>query len=326
VAEHARTTLVTGASGQDGSYLCEQLLAEGATLHALHHAASGPGLDAYPWAAKVTWHQGDLADAGDVTALVTEIGPDEIYNLAGVSSVAQSWADPMTTAQVTGVGALTIMDAAWRLQESSGRQVQVLQASSAEIFGSPARAPQDESTPIKPVSPYGAAKAFAHHLAAVYRERGLAVSTCILYNHESPRRPPTFVTRKITRGAAAIALGQSDELALGNLDAVRDWGWAPDYVDAMVRANRSQQADDYVIATGTGHAVRDFVAAAFSAAGVADWERHVRIDPRFVRPADPAVLCGDPSRARERLGWQPTVTFEEMVAAMVANDLNELRG
>lgn len=326
MSEHGsgRTALVTGASGQDGSYLCEQLLADGVAVHALHHASSGPDVEAYPWAARVSWHQGDLADAEGIAALVAEVAPDEVYNLAGVSSVAQSWEQPLVTAHVTGVGALAIMDGAWRLQESSGRPVRVLQASSAEIFGSPDVAPQDESTPIAPVSPYGAAKAFAHHLAAVYRERGLGVSACILYNHESPRRPPAFVTRKITRGAASIALGLADELALGNLDAVRDWGWAPDYVDAMVRANRAEQADEYVVATGTPHSVRDFVAAAFAAAGVADWERYVRVDPRFVRPTDPAVLCGDATRARQRLGWAPTVGFDDMVAAMVRTDLDEL--
>jgi GDPmannose 4,6-dehydratase len=203
--------------------------------------------------------------------------------------------------------------------------VRVVQASSAEIFGSPEVFPQNESTPLRPVSPYGAAKAFAHHLARVYRERGLGVSACIFYNHESPRRPDSFVTRKITRGAASIALGLADELALGNLDAVRDWGWAPDYVDAMVRAGRSPEADDFVVATGLGHSVRDFVAAAFTAAGVDDWERRVRIDPAFVRPSDPALLIGDPRKARDQLGWQPTTSFDALVAAMVATDLEELR-
>lgn len=319
-----RTALVTGATGQDGSYLCERLLDEGTAVHALYHAESGPSLDSLPWAERVAWHHGDLADTGGVRGLVAELAPDEIYNLGGISSVALSWREPLLTAEVTGLGAAGLYDAAWHAQEESGRAVRVLQASSSEIFGSPAASPQDEDTPLRPVTPYGAAKAFAHHLATAYRERGLGVSACILYNHESPRRPDTFVTRKITRGAAAIALGVADDLALGNLDVVRDWGWAPDYVDAMVRANRAESAGDYVVATGIGHSVRDFVAAAFRAAGITDWEPYVRIDPAFLRPTDPATLVGDASRALDRLGWAPTVSFDQLVSAMVAADLTEL--
>lgn len=318
-----RTVLVTGASGQDGSYLCERLLEEGCDVHALHHASSSPSRS-FAWASRVTWHEGDLADITAVHALVLGLAPDEIYNLGGISSVAFSWQEPVLTANVTGLGAAGLFEAAWRTQEAAGKPVRVVQASSAEIFGSPEVSPQDESTPLHPVSPYGAAKAFAHHLAAAYRERGLGVSSCILYNHESPRRPETFVTRKITRGAAAIALGRADDLALGNLDALRDWGWAPDYVDAMVRANRADSAGDFVVATGVAHSVRDFVAAAFTAAGVTDWERHVRVDPAFLRPADPTALVGDASKARDLLGWTPTTTFEQLVEAMVESDLAEL--
>jgi len=320
-----RTAFVTGASGQDGSYLCERLLADGVDVHALHHATSGPSPHGYDWAAKVRWHEGDLVDAGNVSALVAEIEPDEVYNLAGLSSVAQSWQVPVLTAQVTGVGAVSLMHAAWLEQERSGREVRMVQASSAEIFGSPAEVPQTEQTSIAPITPYGAAKAYAHHMASIYRGRGLGVSACILYNHESPRRPTTFVTRKITHAAAQISLGRADSVALGNLDVLRDWGWAPDFIDAMVRANRAAVASDYVVATGVGHSVRDFVIAAFDAAGVEDWESHVRIDPEFVRPADPAELRGDASKARELLGWHPTVGFAEMVTLMVAADLEELR-
>lgn len=319
-----RTALVTGATGQDGSYLVERLLDEGCAVHALHHPSGAPGAS-FPWASQVSWHAGDLADAAGIRALVLEVQPDEVYNLAGISSVALSWEQPVLTGQVTGLGAAAVFDAAWQLQERVGRPVRVLQASSAEIFGSPAASPQDESTPIAPVSPYGAAKAFAHHLAAAYRARGLGVSSVVLYNHESPRRPEQFVTRKITRTAAAISLGLADELALGNLDAKRDWGWAPDYVDAMVRATRAELADDFIVATGVAHTVRDFVAAAFTAAGVEDWERFVRVDPAFFRPADPAALVGDATRAREVLGWEPRTSFEELVAAMVETDLTELR-
>lgn len=317
--------LVTGASGQDGSYLCERLLAEGCDVHALNHALSSPPSDSFAWGERVTWHEGDLADSAGVGELVRAVAPAEIYNLGGISSVAFSWQEPVLTAHVTGMGAASLYEAAWRTQQDTGEQVRVVQASSAEIFGSPEASPQNEDTPLRPVSPYGAAKAFAHHLAAAYRQRGLGVSSCILYNHESPRRPDTFVTRKITRAAAAISLGLADDLALGNLDALRDWGWAPDYVDAMVRANRSDEASDFVIATGAAHSVRDFVAAAFTAAGVDDWERYVRIDPAFLRPADPTALVGDASKARDVLGWEPTTAFADLVAAMVRTDLDELR-
>lgn len=312
---------VTGATGQDGSYLCERLLAEGCDIHAIHRPGDGPDLDKRPWSSRVTWHECDLVDSAALGALVREVAPNEIYNLAAISSVAQSWHEPVLTAQVTGLGALSLMDAALDVQEAQGRPVRMMQASSAEIFGSPLASPQDENTPIAPLSPYGAAKAFAHHLAAVYRVRGLHVATLVLYNHESPRRPSGFVTRKITSTAAAIARGEADELALGNLDAVRDWGWAPDYVDAMVRALRAPDADTFVVATGVAHSVRDFVAAAFTAAGIDDWERHVRVDPAFYRPADPATLVGDASKARALLGWKPTVGFEELVRTMVRADL-----
>lgn len=317
-----RTVLVAGASGQDGSYLCEQLLAEGSVVHALHHAATSPPFaDDDGWPGHVTWHDGDIADAARVSGLIAEVQPDEVYNLAGISSVAQSWEMPVLTAQVTGVGAAALMQAAWQQQEKSGRAIRMMQASSAEIFGSPDHSPQTEDTRIAPASPYGAAKAYAHLMAGVFRTRGLGVSTCILYNHESPRRPTTFVTRKITRAAADISQGRADSLALGNLDAMRDWGWAPDYVDAMVRATRCEQADDFIIATGESRSVRDFVAAAFAAAGVPDWERFVTVDPAFIRPADPTELRGDATRARTVLGWRPTVSFDEMVSRMVRADL-----
>lgn len=315
---------VTGATGQDGSYLCERLLDEGAEVHALSHPASNPGTAAGAWQSRVHWHEGNLGLAETLPDLLLDVSPTEVYNLGGISSVARSWDEPIETAQVTGLGAAGLFDAAWHLQESTGSAVRVVQASSAEIFGSPDVSPQSEDTPVRPVSPYGAAKAFAHHLAGIYRARGLGVSGLILYNHESPRRPTSFVTRKITCGAAAISLGRRSELALGNLDSVRDWGWAPDFVDAMVRANRVPVADDYVIATGQAHSVRDFVIAAFHAAGVDDWERRVRIDPAFFRPSDPAALVGDASKARSALGWRTTVSFEAMIAAMVEQDIDDL--
>jgi GDPmannose 4,6-dehydratase len=199
--------------------------------------------------------------------------------------------------------------------------VRLVQASSAEIFGEASESPQTEGSTIRPVNPYGAAKAFAHLSAAVFRQRDVHVSSAILYNHESPRRHERFVTRKITSTVAAIARGDADELVLGNMEARRDWGWAPDYVDAMVRAARADQPADYVVATGRAHSVRDFVAAAFAAAGIDEWEHLVRQDAAFFRPADPTELVGDASRAREELGWTPTMEFAEIVRRMVATDL-----
>ena len=317
---------ITGVSGQDGGYLAEQLLAGGDEVHGLVREQDRPAPiamgGAVPSLDEAHLHVTDLTDTAALTALIKDIGPDEIYNLAGMSSVARSWAEPVATGEVSGLAAAAVLQAAWELSESRGRTVRVVQAASAEIFGNPGFSPQDESAPIAPVTPYGAAKAYAHHMVGVYRGRGLHAVSAILYNHESPRRPATFVTRKITRTAALIARGEADELALGNLDARRDWGWAPDYVDAMVRAARHHEPSDYVVATGVSHTVSEFVRAAFARAGIDDWERYVRVDPEFVRPVDAFDLTGDPSRARSELGWTPTKTFTELVAAMVDTDLS----
>ena len=311
---------VTGVTGQDGSYLAERLLADGVEVHGLVHAATSDD----PVTAGVVAHAGDLADTDAVRRLLLDLAPDIVYNLAGISSVAQSWEQPGLTTRLSGVAALELMETAHRLQESTGRQVRFVQAASAEIFGDADVSPQDESTPIRPVNPYGAAKALAHAAAHVYRQRDLHAVSCILYNHESPRRPSGFVTRKITRGAAAIARGRLDRLKLGNLDARRDWGWAPDYVDAMVRAGAHDVAQDYVIATGVARSVREFVAAAFARAGIHDWQDLVEVDPALVRPADPTDQCGDATRARTVIGWEPTVTFEELVGRMVDVDLEQV--
>ncbi|NQX11134.1 GDP-mannose 4,6-dehydratase [Microbacteriaceae bacterium VKM Ac-2855] len=310
--------LVTGASGQDGSYLLERLLAEDWQIHALVRDSDTP------LPSGVLPHQGDLADPERLGDIVAESAPDTIFHLAGISSVALSWKQPVMTAQVTGVAVAALLEAAQQLQDTAGKHVRFVQASSSEIFGAATQLPQTESTPIAPVSPYGAAKAFAHHLVGVYRGRGLHASTAILYNHESPRRPEAFVTRKITAGVAAIAAGTATELSLGNLDAKRDWGWAPDYVDALFRAAAAPDADDYVIATGVSHSVRDFVAAAFAAAGISDWEHLVTIDPRFARPVDAPEMRGDYSHAAAALGWHPTVGFEQIVERMVLSDLARL--
>ena len=312
-----RTPLVTGASGPDGSYLLERLLPGGYAVHGLIRPQDvSDRLDP-----ALTVHEVDLGDHAAVRALVSDVAPDAIVNLGGVSSVATSWRHPELTARVSGQAVLVMLDAALGVQERDGRQVRFLQASSAEIFGEPDTSPQDEHTPIRPLSPYGAAKAFAHHCVGVYRHRDLFAVNCILYNHESPRRPTTFVTRKITAGAARIAR-EGGELHLGNLDPRRDWGWAPDYVDAMVRALHHDEAGDYVVATGEDHSVADFVAAAFAKVGIDDWQKHVRLDPRFVRPADASLLVGDASHAREALGWAPTVSFDELVGRMVQADVD----
>jgi len=307
---------VTGISGQDGTYLVERLLGEGVEVHALAH-----DLEPLPDLPEVTLHVGDLTATDDVRGLVLDLVPDEVYNLAAVSSVARSWHEPDLTGRVNALGAAALLESAFQAQEKQGGRVRFVQASSAEIFGQPDRSPQDESTPVRPVNPYGAAKAYAHHLVEIYRRRGLHAVSAILYNHESPRRPPQFVTRKITSTVAAIARGRADVLTLGNLDARRDWGWAPDYVDAMVRAARAEVASDYVVATGVAHSVRDFVSAAFARVGVTDWEPLVTVDPELVRPADATELVGDASRARRLLGWAPTVEFDDLVGRMVDSDL-----
>ena len=307
---------VTGIGGQDGGYLAERLLAEGVEVHALAFEQ-----DPQPRVPGVELHTGDLTRVDDVRALLLDLAPDEIYNLAAISSVARSWDQPDLTALVNGTAAVALMESALQVQDKRGLQVHFVQASSAEIFGQPEVTPQNESTPVRPVNPYGAAKAYAHLSADVYRRRDLHVVSAILYNHESPRRPTTFVTRKITSAVAEIASGKARRLTLGNLDARRDWGWAPDYVDALVRAARADEPGDFVIATGVSHSVRDFVATAFRHAGIDDWEGLVDADPALVRPADPTELAGDASRARQQLGWAPTVGFEGLVGRMVDADL-----
>lgn len=313
--------LITGIGGQDGSYLAELLLADGVEVHGLHHAAeAAPPANCPP---RVILHTGELTDTDAMRRLVDETAPDEIYNLAAISSVAASWDRPELVAAVNGEAAVGLLEIAWAHQERVGRQVRFVQASSAEIFGQPARSPQDESTPVAPVSPYGVAKAVAHHACGRLRQRGLHAVSAVMYNHESPRRPPHFVTRKVTATVAAIARGEADRLVLGNLEARRDWGWAPDYVDALVRAARTDRPQDFVIATGVSHSVRDLVSAAFAHVGIDDWEPLVVSDPALFRPVDAVELCGDASRARSVLGWAPTLGFEELVGRMVEADLSK---
>lgn len=318
---------VTGVTGQDGGYLAERLLREGVDVHGMVRPDDDDAVRRLQTRAPgVVLHRGDLGDPARVAGLIAEVEPHEIYNLGGISSVAQSWREPVLTAQLSGVAAAVILEAAWSLQEATGRPVACLQPSSAEMFGHAVGSPQDELTPVRPISPYGAAKAYAHHMAGVYRVRGLAVATCILFNHESPSRPPTFVTRKISAAAARIGLEGSGVLRLGNLDARRDWGWAPDYVDAMVRAIRHDVPGDYVIATGQTRTVAEFAEAALRHAGVGDrWRDHIAVDGDLLRPVEAPELVGDASKARRELGWHPTVGFEEIVARMVDHDVELMR-
>jgi len=318
------TAFITGITGQDGQLLASKLSAHGVEVHGLVLSTVNSGT--IPFSEGVVFHQGDLSQPETVASVIKSVKPDEIYNLGGLGSVAFSWGEPVTAGTVNGIGAVAVMAAARDLQQSEGRQVKVLQASSSEIFGQASEIPQNELTPIRPINPYGAAKAYAHMQAAIFRSQGIPVSTAILYNHESTLRPETFVTRKITSAAARIAHDGGGYLALGNLDVRRDWGWAPDYVDAMILANRHPVPDDYVIATGETHSVADFVAAAFKRVGIPDWQNHIRIDPQFVRPVDPSVQVGDNIKARRVLGWEPTVTFAELVNRMVDHDIATLNG
>ena len=264
----------------------------------------------------------DVLDELSLVDVLSSCRPHEVYNLASPSFVPMSWRQPVLTAEFAAVGCTALLEAIRRVDDG----IRFYQASSSEIFGEPREVPQTEATPLSPVTPYGVAKAYAHFITLSYRRRyGLHASSGILYNHESPRRPLDFVTRKISHAAAAISLGLESSVSLGDLDARRDWGYAGDFVRAMRAMLLRDEPDDYVVATGVAHSVRDFVRAAFTAAGIDDWEQRVTIDPRFARPVDAPEMRGDASRAREVLGWAPTVGFEEIVARMVENDLELAR-
>lgn len=319
-----RTALVTGAAGQDGSYLLERLLADGWRVHALVRQGDVPRPAAPGAPGELVVSRVDLRDGPALARTVAASGAELVVNLGGVSSVARSWQDPVEVAEASGSAVAHLLAGVTEL-ERGGVPVRVVQASSAEVFGSPQQVPQDEATPLAPTSPYGAAKAFAHHLVQAHRARGGFGVNVVLYNHESPRRPTSFVTRKITAGAAAVAAGRAEHLVLGSLDVARDWGWAPDYVDALLRAGLHDEPGDYVVATGTAHTVAEFAAAALARVGVQDWRATVRTDPSLVRPVDAPVLVGDASRARRVLGWRPTVDFDELVGRMVDHDVELLR-
>ena len=308
------TALITGITGQDGGYLAERLAADGWAVHGTVHRAAGET----EAPAGAVAHPVDLTEPAQLADLVRELRPQRVFALAAISSVAVSWEQPVEVGLVNAMSTLALLDAAHGLGAAAPR---VVHAASAEIFGNATDVPQTESTAVAPVNPYGASKAYAVQLVRLYRDRGLHASNGILYNHESPRRPEQFVSRKITAAVARISLGRQDVLELGNLDARRDFGWAPDTVDALVRMAEHDEPGDYVVATGQSHSIREFVAAAFAAVGITEWEHLVRVNPAFYRPADPHEQRGDATKARRVLGWAPTVTFDELVARMVAHDL-----
>lgn len=323
-----KKALVTGTTGQDGSYLIELLLAKGYEVHGTKRRSSSFNTSRLENLSRehgsrpdnLFLHYADLADAGSLTNLVRDVQPDEIYNLGAQSHVAVSFDVPEYTADVTGVATIRLLEAI----RASGLETRFYQASSSEMFGS-TPPPQNEETPFHPRSPYGAAKVYSYWAAVNYREAyGIHASNGILFNHESHRRGETFVTRKITRAVARIVEGLQSELILGNMDAVRDWGYAPEYVEAMWLMLQQETADDYVIATGEAHSVREFVEAAFARVNL-DWEKYVRTDARYERPSEVDALIGDPSKAARVLGWKPKTTFTELVNLMVDEDLQSVR-
>jgi len=314
--------LITGVTGQDGSYLAEFLLARGYEVIGVVRRTSHHSYERIEHLLdQLTIVAADLLDQHSLTAVLQEHRPDEVYNLAAQSFVPTSWTQPVLTGEFTALGVTRILEAI-RLVHPAAR---FYQASSSEMFGKVQQTPQSETTPFYPRSPYGVAKVYGHWITVNYRESyNLFAVSGILFNHESPRRGLEFVTRKVTEGAARIRAGLATELRLGNLDARRDWGFAGDYVEAMWLMLQQAEPRDFVVGTGEMHTVRDLVEIAFDRAGL-DWRKHVVVDPRFIRPAEVDVLVADPSRARRDLGWSPKVTFEQLVTMMVDADLARLR-
>jgi len=319
--------LITGITGQDGLYLSELLVSKGYEVYGLIRGQNNPKLDLVRRTVpEVRLLTGDLTDLSSLLRAMEHAAPDEVYNLGAISFVAYSWENAMLTADVTGKGVLNILEAVRLYSHDEPGKVRFYQASSSEMFGKVHEVPQRELTLLWPRSPYGVAKVFGHYMTINYRESyGMHASSGILFNHESPRRGPEFVTRKVSQAVARIKLGIQDEIVMGNVDAKRDWGFAGDYVEAMWRMLQQDTADDYVIATGVTHSIRDLLDIAFTVVGIDDWAPLVKQDPRFMRPADVEMLIGDSSKARTVLGWEPTVGFEELVTMMVENDLVEQR-
>ena len=323
-----KRALITGITGQDGSYLAELLLAKGYEVYGIIRRSSSFNTarleqiyqDPHDPDYRLNLIYGDLNDASSLNRILRESRPDEIYNLGAQSHVRVSFDVPEYTAEISGLGAVRLLEAI----RETGIMPRFYQASSSELFGS-SPAPQSETTPFHPRSPYAAAKLYAYWITVNYREAyGMFACNGILFNHESPRRGETFVTRKITRAAARIKLGRQEKLFLGNLDARRDWGFAGDYVEAMWRMLQAEKAEDYVIATGESHSVREFLDIVFGHLDL-DWHKHVEIDPRYFRPAEVDELRGDMSRAKRQLGWEPTVRFEALARMMIEADLKALR-
>jgi GDPmannose 4,6-dehydratase len=323
----AKTAFITGITGQDGSYLAELLLFKGYRVHGLIRRASSFNTrridhlyhDPHSQGTELALHYGDLSDSSRLASLLTEICPNEVYNLAAQSHVKVSFDEPEHTGDITGIGTVRLLEAI-RL---TGIETRFYQASTSELFGT-SSPPQDENTQFCPRSPYGAAKLYSYWITKNYREAySLFATNGILFNHESPRRGETFLTRKVTRAVAAIVAGQQDHLYLGNLDAIRDWGYAPEYVEGMWRILQADQPDDYVLATGRGVTVRDFVEAAFSCVGL-NWEDYVRFDERYLRPTEVDALLGNPSKALNKLGWKATVDVYDLACLMVEADIRKL--
>jgi GDPmannose 4,6-dehydratase len=316
-----RRALITGISGQDGSYLAELLLEKGYEVTGVVRRASAPNL----WRIehlldRLVLRPADLLDQLSLIRVIAEVQPHEVYNLAAMSFVPASWDQPMLTGEFNAQGVTRMLEAVRHVD----RSIRLYQASSSEMYGKVREVPQTELTPFYPRSPYGVSKVFAHYITVNYRESyDLFAVSGILFNHESPRRGLEFVTRKVTDGVARIKLGLADQLSLGNLDARRDWGFAGDYVRAMWLMLQQERADDYVIATGISHSVKDLVEAAFGHAGL-DWQKHVRLDPKLLRPAEVDHLIGDSSKARAQLGWQPALDFSGLIKIMVDADISRL--
>lgn len=318
----SKKALITGITGQDGSYLAELLIKKKYEVYGLVRRLSTPNISRIEHILNdINLVEGDLTDQSSLNSAMKEIQPDEVYNLAAQSFVGTSWNQPVLTGDVTGMGAVRLLEAVRHICKDA----RVYQASSSEMFGKVSETPQNENTKFYPRSPYGCAKVYAYWIAVNYRESyGLYVTNGILFNHESPRRGLEFVTRKITDGVARIYCGLAKDLRLGNLDARRDWGYAPDYVKAMWPMLQQEKPDDYVIATGESHSVREFAELAFREAGL-NWEDYVKVDQKLSRPAEVDCLVGDASKAKKVLKWKPTVTFEELVRVMVRADIERVK-
>ena len=323
MTDRAKRALITGITGQDGLYLAEHLLAKGYEVFGLIRGQNNPKYamvqETLPAVKLLT---GDLTDMSSLLRALKSSEPAEVYNLGAISFVAYSWENAHVTSDVTGMGVLNILEAI-RLYDLDNK-VRFYQASSSEMFGKVQQVPQTEETLLWPRSPYGVAKVYGHYMTINYRESyGMHASSGILFNHESPRRGPEFVTRKVTQAVSRISLGLQDKIAMGNLDARRDWGFAGDYVDAMWRMLQQDVADDYVISTNETHTIRELLDVAFARVGIDDWTSYVYLDPAFVRPAEVDLLIGDCAKAQDKLGWKPTVGFNELITMMVDSDLEQ---